>query len=169
MNDRFRLRLSGAAAIAGGVLRIADCFTEGALSPHTVQIGYWLTDVLLLLGLLGIYLGRRDALGWIGLTSFVTCLVGILTIRSTGLFGASNYMIGATALLVGLSILSVRMLAGTGRPRRAAQFAPVCWLISLALGIAVLVAPGFTWSTTLAGISFGLGFVLAGLGLVQLE
>ncbi len=163
MNDRTRWRISGAAAIAGGLLRVASTFTASALDASTLQLSYFVTDVMLLFGLLGIYLRNRDALRWGGSIGFALGMVGILTIRSAALLGSKGYEIGAGALLVGLAILGFAALAY----RTSARVPAVLWLTSLVLGTVGAVAPGFAWSTALAGIAFGLGFALAGWELLR--
>jgi hypothetical protein len=155
------LRLSGAAAVAGGVVRIANSFT-GAFDPRPREFGYFVADVLLLFGLLGIYLPQRALLGRVGMAGFVSGVVGILIIRSSTLFGPSGYVLGAGLLLLGLSAQSVVMLARTGLPK----LPPVLWLASLLLAVAG-AAGGLAWSTELAGVSFGAGFVVAGWPLVR--
>ena len=59
MRDETLMRLSGAAAVAGGLLRAANAFSGNILTNHTLQLLYFATDVLLIFGLAGVYLQAR--------------------------------------------------------------------------------------------------------------
>jgi hypothetical protein len=141
---------------------MANSFTASAFDVRSRELGYFVTDVLLLFGFLGIYLPRRALLGRVGVAGFVAGVVGILTIRSSALFGPNGYVIGASLLLIGLSAHSVVMLARTRLPK----LPPVLWLTSLLLAIAGALG-GLAWSTALAGVAFGAGFVVAGWPLAR--
>src|SRR5262245_15605862 len=85
-------RLSGAAAIAGGAARIFSAFPLLA-DPIAREWLYTAIDVLLLFGLMGIYLARVKALGFLGLLSFI---VGVAALSFIGgpdadPFGFSTY------------------------------------------------------------------------------
>lgn len=157
------LKLAGLAAVAGGALRIADAFTTGVLDDHTLQLLYFATDFLFLLGLVGIYAPRAEALGLGGVIGFAVTVLGFLIIRSSTLsfFGAGGYMFGATVTVLGLSAMSVTMLIRKSGSRCAAWL----WLLSLALGIAGAVTGG-PFAGHAAGVVFGAGFVVAGIGLL---
>jgi hypothetical protein len=155
------LRILGIAAVAGGVLRIGNSFAPATLGAGTLEVLYFVTDVLLLFGLCGLQLGGVATSGWSGRVGFALGVVGILVIRSAALFGASGYMIGAGLLLFGLLVWSVAALVRRGAPR----LAPILWLSSLVLAGVGALAPGLTVPTALAGVAFGLGFVVAGMEL----
>jgi hypothetical protein len=159
MNDKTLIRLSGFAALAGGGLRIAGAFLSNAFAAQTLEVFYFVTDVLLLAGLLGIYLPRRLALGWSGLTVFLTAVIGLLIVRSANVrfFGIGGYGFGAPIALIGATLLGVSM-ALKGEQRLAAAF----WLSSLAIGIAGSFAEPSTLPQAAAGVLFGAGFVVAG-------
>ncbi|MEJ0043599.1 MAG: hypothetical protein WDM81_15890 [Rhizomicrobium sp.] len=150
------LRAGGLAAILGGSLRIADSFATNALPQGTLALLYLVTDVFLLAGIAGLWVKQRAGLriaGTIGLAMFV---VGILLVRASA-FGAGTYQAGATVALLGLAVYSVESLL------RRISAAPVLWLGAFAAGIAGAagLAPGAM--TVLAGVAFGLGFVMAGI------
>jgi hypothetical protein len=160
MQSATLFRLSGAAAVAGGMLRIANTFTLHMFDPHSLALIYLATDVFLLLGLIGWYASRADSLGASGAVGFVIAVVGILVIRSTDLFPASGYRIGATALLAGLVVASIPILLRRGGP----VLAPVLWLLSFVCGLAsMVIAP----LATLSAVLFGAGFICAGFGLLR--
>jgi hypothetical protein len=157
------LKLAGVAAIAGGALRIADAFTTGVLDEHTLQLLYFATDFLFLLGLVGIYAPRADALGLGGMIGFTVTVLGFLIIRSSTLsfFGLDGYMFGATVVALGMAVMSTAILIRKAGSRCAAAL----WLLSLALGIVGAVS-GMPFAGHAAGVVFGAGFVVAGVGLL---
>lgn len=158
MNDSTLLRISGAAAVIGGVLRIASTFA-GALGEHNAQLLYFVIDLFLLTGLAGIYLSQRGLLGVTGLAGSSIAALGIMMIRSSALFG--GYQIGAAVTIIGFAVLGVAMLGA-----RTAKIAPLLWLGSLALGIA-----GDVLSMNLLGLlaatAFAAGFICAGLAVYR--
>src|SRR6267142_917167 len=151
------LRLSAAAAILGGGLRVVDAFLDKA-DIHLQQLAYFVTDTMLIFGLCGIYLSRSNRLGLAGLLGFATSITGIVMVRS---FGPRGYLIGASVTLLGVVVTGVTMLARTASSRSA----PILWIVSLALGLIGLVPFGANWSFALAGVTFGLGFIAAGIEL----
>jgi len=161
MRDAALLRLSGLAAIGGGLLRAANAFTAGLLDEHTLQISYFATDVLLIFGLIGIYLNCRKSTGVAGLAGFAMAVIGLLLVRSAAVFG--SYAIAAAVTLLGTIILGAAMLADRALPRAA----PLLWFASLAFGIAATLAPSLAWANAAAGVAFGLGFIAAGAKLAR--
>ena len=153
------LRISAIAAILGGAVRIADSFTADVLSPTTLALLYSATDVLLLAGIAGLWMKRRAGLGIAGTIGLAVFVAGILMIRASA-FGAGSYQTGATVALIGLAIYSVEILF------RRLGAAPLLWLGALALGIAGTTAIAPAVLTALAGVAFGLGFVVAGFDIL---
>lgn len=146
------VRIGGIAAIAGGLLRIADSFVP-ADWPADVQYRlFFATDVLLLAGAAWLWWTRRATLGIAGIAGLAIFAAGILVIR----FG--DYALGAPMALVGLALFSGEVLLGGRGPRVAA----IAWLASLGLGIAGMLVLREAL-TAAAGVAFGLGFVAAGL------
>lgn len=154
------LRSSGAVAIAGGALRIAEPVLRSALTASFLSFAYLAIDVLLLFGIIGWYGWRADKLGIAGLAGFATGVAGILIIRSASLFGAPGYQIGAAALLLGLAIMNTPALIR----REGPVAAPSLWLASFVCGLASLI---FAPLGVVAGVLFGLGYVLCGLALLR--
>jgi hypothetical protein len=156
------LKLSGFAAVVGGALRMADAFTVGVLSEHTLQLLYFTTDFFFVLGLVGIYARSSASLGITGLIGFIVAILGFLIIRSSTLnfFGQGGYMFGATIVALGMAVMSAAMLIRKSGSRCAAAL----WLLSLALGIVGAVS-GVAFAGRAAGVVFGAGFIVAGVGL----
>jgi hypothetical protein len=161
MSDRSLVRLAAIAAIAGGLLRIANCFTGAWLGERALGLIYFGEDLLLMAGLLGLWLPSRRELGIAGVVGFALGVVGLLTIRSLSLFGAWGYQIGAAELLVGLALI------GLSRLRAGERLVPSLFMAALALGLASLAPPLAKVGALAAAIAFGLGFALAGVRLLQ--
>jgi hypothetical protein len=160
MQSTIVLRSTGTAAIAGGLLRIANTFTIHAFDAHTLALAYLLTDVLLLLGLTGWYASRADRLGVSGMAGFAITVAGILVIRSADLFPGTGYLIGAATLLVGLAIMSAQILLR----RNDTIVPPLLWLLSLlSAALSIALAP----LAIVSAVLFGAGFICAGLHLVR--
>ncbi len=151
---------SGAAAVAGGVLRIAAIFTAVAFAPQTLAWFYFSIDVLLMLGLAGWYTSRGERLGTAGLLGFVVSLSAILLIRSNGLLGTDTYQTGATLLAMGLAVMSAAALIRHDKP----VLAPILWLLCFAAGIAALAVKPVAIA---AFVLFGVGYIAAGAELLR--
>jgi len=152
------VRILGGAAIAGGVLRIMDSFTLGVLSPGTLSLLYFVTDVLLLLGIAGIYWSRRTTIGIAGTIGAAIFALGIVWIRIDAFTGANVYQLGAAVALLGLAVLSGEELLR----RRDIVAAPVLWLAAFLFGIVGTLGLMVPVMTIAAGVAFGAGFVVAG-------
>ncbi len=161
MNKSTLLRLSAVAAIVGGALRVADAFLTTAVAVHIQQLCYFVTDLMLLFGLCGIYLSRSNRLGLTGLLGFAVSVTGILMVRSSALslFGLSAYLVGATVTLLGIVVIGAAMLIHAAFP----QLAPILWIASLIIGVIGLLPSAMSWGVTLAGVTFGIGFIAAGI------
>jgi hypothetical protein len=159
-------RLAGAAAIAGGVLRIFASFPllEDAV---TLEWLYTAIDVLLLFGLIGLYLARAERIGFLGLASFGVAVAALSFIGGPDAdpFGFSTYQEGATALAIAMVGMSIAWLRVGERPFAA----PACWFASIiAAGVlGMLPDPLPNYGLLAAGVLFGAGFVSAGLDLIR--
>ena len=156
------IRLSAVAGIFGGALRVADGLVITSASTQIQQFAYFLTDLMLMFGLCGIYLTRSHRLGVAGLVGFVASFIGIFMVLSSALslFGFSAYLVGASVTLLGVVSLGVAMLIHDAFPK----WAPILWIASLLIGMIGLL-PVSRWGVTLAGVIFGLGFIAAGISL----
>lgn len=165
MNTDQLFKLSGAAAIAGGLARVVSSF-NWLHDPLAREWLYTSIDVLLLFGLMGIYLARASKLGFLGLTSFGVSVAALSFIGGPDAdpFGFSTYEQGAATLAIGMVGLSIAWVRTGERPLAA----PLCWFGSvLAVGIfGLLPAPMPGYGLVAAGVLFGAGFVSAGADLV---
>lgn len=166
MNARILFRLSGAAALAGGLLRVASSLPLG-LDAVSQEWLWTLVDALLTLGLIGIYLVRAPKLGFMGLAGFVLAMASLSFIGGpdADVFGFSTYEQGAAALAISLVGLSLAWLRAGERPLAP----PLCWfgtvIASGALGMLPAPFPGCGFLA--AGALFGLGFATAGWDLLK--
>ena len=160
MTNTTLYRLGGIAAIAGGVLRIANTFPVHLLGAETLGFVYLFTDVFLLFGLMGWYLSRPDKLGAAGIAGFVVAVVGILIVRSAYLFPGYGYLIGAMTLLVGLVIMNAPTLLRSD----GGLLPPVLWLLSF---VSAMTSLAFAPLAVVSAILFGAGLICAGIHLLR--
>ena len=153
-------RLSGAASIIAGAVRILNTFTTHLPSTRTLDLLYLLTDILLLLGLIGWYVSRASKLGASGAIGFVISIAGILIIRSAGLFPGYGYLTGAMALLAGLVVMNAPTLLRWND----AILPPILWLLSLVCAVSSFA---LAFLGIISATLFGAGFICAGFHLLR--
>ncbi len=158
-------RLSGLAAIVGGGLRVVSALEPWRASGEMTEIIYAVTDITLLFGLMGIYLAASARLGPLGLAAFVVAESGIASIvgPDTQVFGTDMYQLGVTVISLGLCALGVLMLVLKTGPR----IAGLCWIASTAVGAGGPMLGQAEAGFFVGGILFGVGFVVAGAGIVM--
>jgi hypothetical protein len=157
-------RLAGLCAVIGGLMRLLSPLVAG-LDAQTTQIVWLVTDILLLLGLTGIYGYSRKLLGLTGLIGFTLAVIGVLIVRSSGaeVFGPRTYAYGAVIWTVGMAVLAFPMLLRGVGHMVAAGF----WTLALLIGIFSVLRPGQSWGVIAAGVAFSLGYIAAGLPLFR--
>jgi hypothetical protein len=157
--------LSGIAAIAGGLARIAASFPI-ITDPVQREWLYTAIDILLLFGIIGIYLQRAERLGFLGLSAFIVAVAALSFIGGPDAdpFGFSTYQEGATTLAIALIGLSIAWVREGQRPLAA----PACWFLSvIAAGVLGMLPATAGYGLPAAGVLFGAGFVFAGLALTR--
>lgn len=165
MTDSNLLRLSGLAALLGGVLRITSPFFGMLMPDEALHLMWAGNDLLLLLGTFGLWAATRKATEAWGVVALVTMLIGLVLVRSSAerTFGPNSYGVGAGIWGLGQAILAATLLA----TRQGYRLASILWLVSLVLGLIGermdLWLDGFGW----AGILFAAGWICAGLTLVR--
>jgi hypothetical protein len=166
MNARILFRLSGGSALAGGLLRVVSAFPLG-FEAMTLEALWSLIDVLLSLGLIGIYLARAEALGFLGLAGFVLAMAAFSFIGGpdADVFGFSTYEQGAAVLAIALAGLSIAWLRAGIRPLAA----PLLWFGSVIVAgvLQMLPHPLPQYGFMAAGILFGLAFAAGGIDLLR--
>lgn len=166
MNPRILFKLSGAAALAGGLMRIASALPLG-LDTLGQEWLWTIVDMALTLGLIGIYLTRAEKLGFLGLAGFVLAMASLSFIGGPDrdVFGFSTYEQGAAALAISMVGFSLAWLRAGERPWAP----PLLWFASvLAVGaLGMLPAPAPDYGFLAAGLLFGLAFAAAGFDLLR--
>lgn len=162
---RLSPRVAGAAAIAGGALRVVDAYIAATSDTRVQQVVYFVTDVLLLVALCGIFLAFRHAWGVPGHLGFLIAGGGLLIVRASALtdFGQNGYLVGATVTLVGVVCMGLVLITRVRFPR----LGPAMWVASFAVGLLGLLSPAMGWAIVLAGVIFGAGFVAVGSALLR--
>ena len=161
--DTTLLKLAGLAALTGAALRLATAFPNLPIPGLTSEAIYFAIDLLLTLGLIGLFAGTARFRTWLGAVGFAGALAGFELIR-TGerLGGAQAYQNSSTILGLSLAVAGLALAKGRG----LARYAGAAWLVSLAVGLAGTLAhrpAGFL----VASLFFCLGFVLGGLALLK--
>ena len=160
------LRLSGAAALLGGLMRAAGAFPL-PLDPVSLQWLWTGTDIFLTLGLVGVYVVRAEKLGLLGLAAFVIAMAALSFIGGPDAdpFGFSTYEQGAAVLAISMVGLSIAWLRAGERPLAP----PLLWIgCAIAAGVlGYLPAPMPSLGLPAAGFLFGAGFAAAGLDLLM--
>jgi hypothetical protein len=159
-------RLLALAAVAGGLLRIANAFTAGILDAQALQVSYAVTDILLLSALAGILIAWRAELEILGYLGVSVAALGLIAIRATGFtsFAEAGYPIGAGIALVGVSMLGADLLMR----KVGGRLAPWFWLASFALAMWGALG-GQATLRAMAGILFGAGFAAIGVEMLRRE
>lgn len=159
-------KLAGVAAIVGGLARIFASFSL-VTDPVSTEWLYDAIDMLFLFGIVGVYLDRAEALGFMGLAGFGVAVAALSFIGGPDAnpFGFNTYEQGAAALAIGVAGLSIAWLRVGERP----IIAPLCWIGSLAAAglLGMLPAPLPNYGFIVAGVLFAAGFICAGLSLVR--
>lgn len=159
-------RLSGISALLAGLLRTAASFLPffKVESSTGVELLYFLIDILILFGLIGVYLIQHEKAGYNGFFGFLLAMTGTALI--VGPEGADIYRMGAGTIALGMLLLAFGSLRANVLTNRA----PLFWMASTLSGI---VGSWFSGRATeygffIAGLAFGLGFALAGYEIIKL-
>jgi len=165
MGEQTLFRILGGAAVLGGVLRIVSAFVPWEQNLAWLEAFYFVIDVALLFGLMGVYFAERARLGFAGFAAFALAETGIGSIVGPDgmAFGLDVYQLGVFAISIGLAILGMVMLV----TRAGSALAASCWILSLVVGLAATFANQPEAGFVAGGILFGVGFVVAGVALVR--
>jgi hypothetical protein len=194
------LRGGGLALAAGGVLIVVATLLHPSHETATTIIAsevrliaahstYTLAWLLVLIGLPALYAAQRGRMGRLGLTGFLTALLGTYLIAVTGNFGflapvlakmspavldaITKYPpsvgingLAAIAFMLGYLLLGIAMIRTASLPRLAGILVAVGGPAHLiGFGVAQLVSPAL-WPIAIAGsISLGAGLAWPGFRL----
>jgi hypothetical protein len=159
------LRFSGLAAGLGGLGRMASALPL-PLDQASQEALWTVIDILFTFGLIGIYLVRAEALGFLGLAAFVVAMAALSFIGGpdADVFGFSTYQEGAMTLAIAMAGLSIAWIRTGQKPIAP----PALWFGSIvAAGLLGMVPAAADYGFMAAGLLFGAGFVAAGWDLVS--
>lgn len=151
------IRLSGAAALTGGGLRVAAAFIPYVPGVAWLEGFYAVIDACLLIGLIGIYLSVSDRVGRLGLAGFIIAAIGQGSIIGPDAvqFGIDFYLAGSVVLLAGLTLLSAAMFGV-----KAMRSVALLWLSAVGMAVASTIFGEV--AILAAGAMLGGGFAVAG-------
>jgi hypothetical protein len=160
MSSAALIRLGGLAAMLGGLLRTGAALLPATGSSVALEWLYLLIDVLLLLGLLGVYAYQHAESGIWGFAGFLLAVVGLESIGGPDgkIGGVDIYTTGTVVIGIGLVVLAV----GSWMGRKVPRYVPALWILSTVVGMSGFLVAGSTLPFRIAGVAFGLGFVGAG-------
>ena len=158
-SDRVLYRLAAALGLAGGLADAFATYSNLVLSPFGDQLLYYAADLLMTPGLIGVWLLERQRTGLAGVVAAAGGLSGFMLIRSGAAFGGDAYQYGASMVALSCALLALPLV-------RAARFriAAGLWIAAVVIGLLAPLAPALGLRA-IAHLSFGLGFVAAGVGL----
>jgi hypothetical protein len=161
MSSMNLIRLGGLAAVFAGILRAINSFIPSNAPSEWLEVIYFMTDLFILFGMIGLYgFQHRESKLW-GLSGFLLVIVGVgIIIGPDGvMFGAEMYPVGSLILAIGLILFSV----GSWIAHKLPRWVPVFWTGSTVLGILGYFTPGLTPLFVISGLMFGLAFAGAGI------
>lgn len=158
-SDRLLYRLAAALGLVGGLADAFATYSNLWLSPFGNQLLYYFADLLMTPGLIGVWLLTRQRTGLAGLVAAAGGLAGFMLIRSGAAFGGDAYQYGATVVALSCALIALPLL-------REARFriAAGLWIAAVVIGLLAPLAPTLGLRAV-AHLSFGFGFVAAGVGL----
>jgi len=154
------IRWGGLAAVLAGILRGIASLTPTYTSVW-LQFFYLAIDVLLFLGIMGLYGYQRKETGWWGFSGFLLALIGagLLIVNDIVNARVNLYPIAALLFTMGIGILAIVSWVLKTLPRWACALL----ITSTIVGIPGYFIKGFAILFVLSGIMFGIGFIGAGL------
>jgi hypothetical protein len=154
------IRWGGLAAVLAGLLRGIASFTPAAVGV-ALQVFYFTIDVLLLLGIIGVYAFQKKETGRWGSFGFLLALIGAVLLIGHDVVNAVAllYPVAAFLFAVGISVLAIRSWAANTLP----HWASALLIASTVIGILGFVVKGFDILFVISGVIFGIGFIGAGL------
>jgi len=165
MQDRTVLRLAGVAVLAGSAVDIVAPFL---IYPHLVQpqphLVYVAIDLLLMIGMLGVWSASRRTASALGLIGFVLGLLGVMLVRTSSakIFGEASYMIASSIWSIGMVVWAIDLLRA-----KTFRISAGLWIAALVIGLVGVALKDHGPVAHVAKMSFIAGFVCAGFGLIK--
>ncbi len=158
-------RLAGVAAVLGGLIDLVGPLFYPHMAEPTRQATYVLIDVLLLLGMLGVQSATGRSTGWWGVVGLAVGVSAVLVVRSSMALGPGAYPIASALWVMGMVVMSLGILRAKGPLGGAASL----WLLTFIIGVVGIGLEGQVPTHRLAAAAFALGFIAAGVRLVQIS
>lgn len=159
------IRLGGLSAILAGLLRAGSSFIPYFTTEQGVfiEVVYLLIDLLILLGLLGLYGYQHEQAGYWGFIGFLLALIGTaIIVGPDGRIGRVDmYQLGAMMIAVGVLFLAI----GTWQADQLSRWVPILWVVSTMVGVGGFLLGGLALPFVIAGMAFGLAFMVAGVNI----
>jgi hypothetical protein len=155
------VRFGAWAAITAGALRVASAFIPYRDGSAGLELFYGVIDLGLTYGLIAIYIASAEAVGLVGLASFLVALAGLASIVGPDsiAFGIDFYRVGALVFVAGLAGISIQLLRA-----RVLRISASLWVLTFIAGLA---SPLLPQASLFAGTALGAGYILAGHALVR--
>ncbi len=158
MSSTNLIRWGGLAAIIAGIMRGVNSFLPSSLPSVTLELLYLLTDIFIILGMIGLYgFQHQESKLW-GFWGFLLAIIGIGVIRTGTISGVKMYAIGASIFVVGLSLFAI----GSWIAHKLPRWIAVVWILSTIIGFVGYFLPVFSLLFVVSGVLFGVGFAGAG-------
>ncbi|MET3663726.1 hypothetical protein [Caulobacter sp. 1776] len=165
MERRSVLRLAGAATLIGAAVDIVAPFL---IYPRLVEpqphLVYVAIDLLLLFGMLGVRSATARSTGTLALAGLAIAVLGVMLVRtaSAKIFGEASYVIASSVWSIGMVVWAVDLLRA-----KVLRVAAGLWIAALVIGLAGVALKDHGPVAHVAKMSFILGFIAAGVGLIR--
>jgi hypothetical protein len=159
MSSANLIRWGGLAAMIAGILRGVSSLAPNVAAGESIALLYLVTDIFLLIGMMGLYgFQHRESGAW-GLGGCLLAIGGLAIIRTGAITGLNLYPIGAVIFAMGLSALAIGSWVAGKLPR----WVSIVWVVSTVIGFVGYFAPGLNFLFVVSGVLFGVSFASAGL------
>lgn len=139
--------------MAAALLRAVGSVVRATPETTALATLYLITDILILLGIVGWYAAQHESVRLPGLVGFVLSVVGVALIRSNGDFpSVDTYAIGAPLLVVGLIVVA----ASAWRAGLMPAWVPGALVVAAVLGPIGYLAPAARSVFAASGVAFSL-------------
>ena len=165
MQQRTVLRLAGVAVLIGAAVDIVAPFL---IYPRLVEpqphLVYVAIDLLLMIGMLGVWSASKPFASALGLIGLVLGLLGVMLVRTSSakIFGEASYMIASSIWSIGMVVWAIDLLRA-----KVFRISAGLWIAALVIGLVGVALKDHGPVAHVAKMSFIAGFVCAGLSLIK--
>jgi hypothetical protein len=156
MSARRGIRSGAVIGTVGGVLRAAGSFAPGLIASNDARTWLYVSiDVCLALGLLSLYLARRQGMRAAGMFGLFLAICALIAGRiGPVMTDLDLYPVTAAAVVLGVLMLAF----SESRMRRMAAWIPLTFALSVIVGSIGMLVAGAGALFILSGILFGSAF-----------